>query len=52
MAKTTASSRDREWWRLLGCSLPWIPVVLLAVPVFYVGVWWMSAKGLPRDESH
>jgi hypothetical protein len=41
--------KDRTWWLLLGCSLPFIPLLWLAVPVFYLGVWWMAANGLPRE---
>lgn len=35
--------RDHEWWRLLGCGLPFVPLLFLAVPVFFVGVHVMAA---------
>ncbi len=41
--------RDREWWQLLGCGLPFIPLLIVGVPLFLLGVRWMAARQLPRS---
>lgn len=35
---------------MLWCALPFVPVLWLAVPVFYAGIWWMKVNDLPRRE--
>lgn len=42
----------RRWSKtevaLLGCSLPFIPLLWCAVPLVFLGVLWMRANDLPR----
>jgi hypothetical protein len=46
-----AKRRDHEWWRLLGCGLPWIPVLFVGVPIFYLGILVMNERARRSREQ-